>query len=54
MSEHERDPEVPAQPARANRPVEKMMKAVLVVAAVAAAILVLYVALFIGVFAMAA
>ncbi|MGI5401137.1 hypothetical protein ACQEVG_17080 [Streptomyces sp. CA-135486] len=42
------------EPARAIRPVERVIKVVLIVAAGAAAILVLYMALIIGVFAMAA
>ncbi|NUK07830.1 hypothetical protein HRW23_34580 [Streptomyces lunaelactis] len=53
MSELERYPQVPAGPARAHRPVGKVMKAVLIVAAVAAAVLLLYMALFIGIFVMA-
>ncbi|MGY5128556.1 hypothetical protein [Streptomyces nigrescens] len=53
MSEHEHSPGVPARPADAHRTAGTVMKAVLIVAAVAAAILLLYMAFFIGVFVMA-
>ncbi|MFH8572419.1 hypothetical protein [Streptomyces sp. NPDC017993] len=53
MTEHEGGPHVPVQPARDHRGVEAVMKAVLIVAAVAGAALLLYVVFFIGMFALA-
>ncbi|UUU44360.1 hypothetical protein [Streptomyces sp. NBC_00162] len=53
MTDNEGCPEVPVRPARDHRALEKVMKAVLIVAAVAGALLLLYMAFFIGIFAMA-
>lgn len=53
MSEHARCPQVPARSVGAKRPGRKVMKAVLVMAAVAGLILLVYMALFIGIFVMA-
>ncbi|CAM5468110.1 hypothetical protein [Streptomyces avidinii] len=53
MTDHEGWPQVPVRPARDHRALEKVMKAVLIVAAVAGALLLLYMALFIGIFVMA-
>lgn len=53
MSEHELSPGVPARPADAHRTAGTVMKGVLVVAAVAAAILLLYIVFFVGIFVMA-
>ncbi|MEU8917464.1 hypothetical protein [Streptomyces nigrescens] len=53
MSEHELSPGAPARPADARRTAGTVMKGVLVVAAVAAAILLLYMVFFIGIFVMA-
>ncbi|MGG7569961.1 hypothetical protein [Streptomyces sirii] len=54
MTEHESDPRAAVRPARDHRAVESAMKAVLVVAAVAGAFLLLYMAPFsISVFAVA-
>ncbi|MFF8266554.1 hypothetical protein ACF059_04075 [Streptomyces sp. NPDC016562] len=53
MTDHERAPRGPVRPARDRRAAEKVMKAVLVAAAIAGALLLLYMAFFIGVFVMA-
>ncbi|MEW2136438.1 hypothetical protein AB0892_07490 [Streptomyces sp. NPDC005409] len=53
MTDHERGPRGPVRPARDRRAAEKVMKAFLAAAAVAGAFLLLYMAFFIGVFAMA-
>lgn len=53
MTDHEGCPQVRVRPARDHRAVEKVMKAVLIVGAVAGALLLLYTAFFIGIFAMA-
>lgn len=53
MSENKRGPQAPARPARDHRTAERVMKAILVVAALVAAIVVPFYALVIGVFVMA-
>ncbi|MGW7453952.1 hypothetical protein [Streptomyces sp. NPDC054787] len=53
MTDHERSPRIPVRPARDRRTAERVMKAFLIAAAVAGALLLLYAAFFIGVFALA-
>ncbi|MBT2490172.1 hypothetical protein J7E96_16930 [Streptomyces sp. ISL-96] len=53
MSEHERSPGVPAWPVRpARRPIETVMKVILVVVGGAIAAMLLYVAFFVAVFSL--
>ncbi|MGX1882042.1 hypothetical protein [Streptomyces sp. NPDC055287] len=53
MSAPERDPQAPVRPVRTERPAERAMKAVLLVAAVVGTLVLSYVAIFVGLFAVA-
>ncbi|MET9513384.1 hypothetical protein ABZX62_33910 [Streptomyces flavidovirens] len=53
MNEHERTPRGPVRPVRDRRTAERVVKAILIVAAVVAAIVVPYMCLLIGVYAFA-
>ncbi|MGR8011564.1 hypothetical protein [Streptomyces hypolithicus] len=53
MTDHATTPQAPARPSIAERPVEKVMKAILLVAAVVGTLVALYVGFFVVGFALA-